>query len=508
MGEQQLLVHINAPGTVHHDQRYREIAASLSTFEPATVTRVGRISYFPDRRWANQSLRMQDNLDALPATDANLSYKRETSLVNATGPVVPSPCVHSHEPSSCQRPGASLVGKPTIQVPATVLQKRARSLSASFHSTTSVVLGTHPRPRRPLTAPNPPQVFNDEAEEAGHAHDKLRSVTSGEHRRASKRMKLAFSGSSRASDAYRLNQSHGEVNLGGDSNSAYTGNSTMSPSQPVGQTCYSLLRDPATGKTPVGSDAFVDLTSQFESTVLSRQDIATTPTRTEKTGANSRYGKSMISTKGKHLRSPKASKDKFTVVQTALAPETATGFDKRAKIIPKGLSAVIERLPLTKHFKPKQAARCSKGSTRGYWELNVSTARLHVAPKAHEQTAKSNDLTVNGPSPEPSPQTGIYWTEQELSDIWAELKAFVTSGRGGTEIHAVKEAHRTASSAVVEQADTNRWRIRVFCWSEVLGHVWLILWVLSNKRTAKAAMRWVDVKGRTRVKMKGEDPTT
>ena len=529
MEEQQLVVHIDAPGTVHHDKRYREICASLSTFEPATVTRLGRLSRCSDTRWAKYSHRAEDDHGV---TFPSLNHGRKKPLKNTITPFAPNSAAPSHGSGSSQRPRVSPAEQSGVQVPATVLRKRPRSVSALFHSTTVIAPDAYLKPQRPSPTPISSQSFIGESEFPIDEHIELNSVASDGHGRVSKRMKSMLSGTPCASGDSRLDRTHAfvgrqpvegksdqvtllpaEMEEGASGNGTSTDKSTLSPSQPVRRTFYSSHREGASEKFPVTSDAYVvDLTSPLHSVTLSRENIMSSPTRTEVVPSTSPRGKSTRLTKVAHSRHPKQSESMFKVVQTAQAPEASTGFDKRTDVTPNGLSAVVQLLPLTKHFKPRQAVGDLKGSTRGYWELVVSTAspngmpcpcsRVHETDvTGHERVVKENHSIVDSLPPEPSQQNYVCWTEQELSDFWRGLTAFIQSGRAGSGVEAVKESHRTAPITPDAQGDTNRWRIRVFCWSEVLSHVWLILWVLSNKTTAEVAMRWMDGKGRTRVQM-------
>ena len=45
--------------------------------------------------------------------------------------------------------------------------------------------------------------------------------------------------------------------------------------------------------------------------------------------------------------------------------------------------------------------------------------------------------------------------------------------------------------------------VKVFCWGEVVPHVYLLLYVASNNRVRKSGLQWVDAEGEVVVRMRG-----
>ena len=48
-------------------------------------------------------------------------------------------------------------------------------------------------------------------------------------------------------------------------------------------------------------------------------------------------------------------------------------------------------------------------------------------------------------------------------------------------------------------------RVRVFCWGEVVKHVYLMLYVASKSKVRKLGLKWEDAGGEIVVRMRGED---
>jgi hypothetical protein len=84
------------------------------------------------------------------------------------------------------------------------------------------------------------------------------------------------------------------------------------------------------------------------------------------------------------------------------------------------------------------------------------------------------------------------WTEMEFGQFWQNMTQFVQAGKAGWGTRLIREA----------KGET-LWTIRLFTWGELVGHLWLVLWVLSDKLTADIAMQWIAGDNAAVVKMSG-----
>lgn len=50
--------------------------------------------------------------------------------------------------------------------------------------------------------------------------------------------------------------------------------------------------------------------------------------------------------------------------------------------------------------------------------------------------------------------------------------------------------------------------MRIFTWGEVIGHIYLAIWLCSAKLATRIRMKWVDGKGLTVVEMSGKKKFT
>lgn len=83
------------------------------------------------------------------------------------------------------------------------------------------------------------------------------------------------------------------------------------------------------------------------------------------------------------------------------------------------------------------------------------------------------------------------WPAQVRIEFFQFLAKIIESGRAGWGIWCVRE---TASLEV-----------RVFCWGEVVQHVYLMLYVASKSKVRKLGLKWIDAEGEMVVHMRGPD---
>ena len=189
------------------------------------------------------------------------------------------------------------------------------------------------------------------------------------------------------------------------------------------------------------------------------------------------------------------------------------------------LSTLIARLPLAQYFRPATVTRDVGLLERGYWMIRVKIASINEVTEARRALSKdelfkalqgrldevnstqrdnqyevwkaaSGDFAGQGAS-----KRRDLWTEDEFLGFWDVLTKYVEDGKAGHGLSVAKdwdcEALTPARSSPIYA------RIRVYTWGEVVGHIWIALWVLSDKRTAYVPMEWLSADGSMVVKMSG-----
>ncbi len=202
-----------------------------------------------------------------------------------------------------------------------------------------------------------------------------------------------------------------------------------------------------------------------------------------------------------------------------------TGQIKFTSHITPPLADLASRLPFKRFFKPVAVIRDIGVLERGFWTMHITIADAEVVEAArrspteeekrqafrnrfdgaaHEErmkkyeAAKQDDNFHNFDYGFEDRAVGLL-TKEEFVIFWRNISSFIETGKAGWGIRMVREELDLESSN-----DGNaRLRVRIFSWGEIIGHLYLALWVLSDKVIAYIPMEWMAGDGATVVKMAG-----
>lgn len=113
-----------------------------------------------------------------------------------------------------------------------------------------------------------------------------------------------------------------------------------------------------------------------------------------------------------------------------------------------------ENKGLTESYKPISVTREPRQSERGFWAINIAS-----------------------------------WPAQLQGDFFQFLARMIEAGRVGWGIWCTRES---------DSLD-----VQVFCWGEVVRHVYLMLYVASKSKVRKLGLKWIDSEGNVVVQMRG-----
>ncbi|KAI1143420.1 hypothetical protein F5Y05DRAFT_152622 [Hypoxylon sp. FL0543] len=125
-------------------------------------------------------------------------------------------------------------------------------------------------------------------------------------------------------------------------------------------------------------------------------------------------------------------------------------------LITPGLERLAEDLNIPKRYRPKEQTRDLRPTERGYWLVDCST-----------------------------------WSSQLKRDAWAYLANYVGTGVAGWGVWCTRDSDF-------------RW-IRVYCWGSVTAHIYLLLYLASQRRILYTGTSWVDGEGLTVILMETRD---
>ena len=566
MNRTQLLVHVTAPGTIQDDSRYRKLAKSIGNLRAASVSKIEsrhtscnavtlqaqRVETLrrgprsgesvpvtqPRQREpaieqaaepAPNRVRIVDGFDG-EAVRRHVSYTLPKSVSGVCRDVL----LKARYQFENEGHGLTLVTEPTrpktapeaqtrLLVPASSSRKRARSLSSSFRSATSYISDSQSGASVILEPPlwsaskldqDGTDRFSIIVQSSSSAPSKARYAKSRCRRDMSRERsnQMAETAIGDRTGKYRSNYLNTRCSFARDRSLDWTSaenpssansassrpseeSTTISPSQAVNRTFFghrsSDCQSPMIGANMKHT---IDLTSQDA-------------TNDSKTGGRElRESASSVDpsqrTDDIAIAGPLVPQATAAKIGTQLAifttriesPEPTAGVARFGSHITETLRIVAERIPLERYFKPEYVARDVRVLERGYWQLDL---RLADETTVTERRDVSEDCG-HGDMEIPISAT---WTEHEFCDFWHNLSSFIQDGRAGWGIRAVIE--QTDSTASLSEGETIV-HVKIYTWGEVLGHVWLALWVLSDKLTAYIVMKWIASDGSTVVRMTGD----
>lgn len=224
------------------------------------------------------------------------------------------------------------------------------------------------------------------------------------------------------------------------------------------------------------------------------------------------------------------------------------------------LAVTVNRLPIAKWFRPIHVTRDVRVLERGHWHIPITIASQAVVNEARAEMSRERKLAkmakqCNAPtskerwekrleleaerktrrdvglssSPLEYGEDGEFaerkrqdlWTEEEFVRFWATLEECVGEGKWGWGIRVFREdlggacddARNPSDSEPLSSpargavaSDRNQERrvlLKVTTWGEVIAHIWILLWLMSDKLTAYIPMEWRTGDDTAVVKMSG-----
>ena len=98
------------------------------------------------------------------------------------------------------------------------------------------------------------------------------------------------------------------------------------------------------------------------------------------------------------------------------------------------------------------------------------------------------------------------WDEGLKQGFWKFLAEFIGHNQAGWGTWCVRETQepvRVGDSDKENHAPQPREVVKVYCWGEVVGEVWLLLFIGVGTKFKKIGARWVDAGGVAVVVMEG-----
>ncbi|KAI9792893.1 MAG: hypothetical protein M1835_007572 [Candelina submexicana] len=137
------------------------------------------------------------------------------------------------------------------------------------------------------------------------------------------------------------------------------------------------------------------------------------------------------------------------------------------------LAMLASIIDLSKRFQPLHSTRPLQPLERGYWLIDTSS-----------------------------------WSTHLQDNFWAFLQDLISDGRAGWGVWCTKAGDGKDGSTGDEEGRCSAGRrvkecnvIRVYCWGEVVGHVYLVIFLASNRKIKGTGARWIGSGGDVVVQM-------
>lgn len=137
------------------------------------------------------------------------------------------------------------------------------------------------------------------------------------------------------------------------------------------------------------------------------------------------------------------------------------------------LKALEDASSLTTKFRPKYAVRTPGVLDRGYWEFKLTSA----------------------------------WDAEKRAQFWGSLKKFIGEGRAGWGVRCEryvlaqdKSGDHIASEDDMDEEEPDD-LIRVYCWGEVVRHIYWVLQIACGGKFKGTCAQWFDTEGEVVMQM-------
>ncbi|KIW22786.1 uncharacterized protein PV07_11050 [Cladophialophora immunda] len=453
--ENELLVHVSAPSTAQDDRRYISIAQSVLNFGPAIITRV---SGFSPLSVSGEELDGNDEPEA--PVNTRRSFSRRPSL--------PRPNTAPELTSSGDRTGLP---------PAGAVRRRASetSISDSFSAY------CNPNGRSADVGAQGVKNISaslSESQPSVASTEHLLASTNTERRRKKPRTEIE------SCNVGVVNRSAPRASDGDETDSTESASSSQ-------LSVYGTLRARARKPQPAESRCVIDLTSpdRCERPVhvgpVARQvELNSHPSPVAPIAS---YADSAPRLQQVHHQ--------IRLLPADVRPPNPLGGQLRFTThITETLKKLTNgKAPLLKHFRPAVVHRDVKVLERGHWQFWIKTAAESIVKESRQppratlkllgSTARKKRKKAVGEGDLKNPSHTL-WTEEEFLQFWKNMTLIIESGKVGWATRMTKELE-----------GDSLWKVRVFTWGEMLGHIWMLFLVLSDRLTTKVPMEWISGDG-------------
>ncbi|KAI9778154.1 MAG: hypothetical protein M1839_008363 [Geoglossum umbratile] len=153
-------------------------------------------------------------------------------------------------------------------------------------------------------------------------------------------------------------------------------------------------------------------------------------------------------------------------------PPTSTPSSDPPPLITASLQLLASKMPLQKYFSPEHVARRLRPMERGYWRIPTTA-----------------------------------WGAGIKDQFWHFLEEYVGDGRAGWGVWVSRTVEAADGGAAATAVKVEAGQpggdelVRFYCWGEVVGHVWLVMVIASERQVKGSGCCWVDGRDQVVIQM-------
>ncbi|KAI9367572.1 hypothetical protein BJX61DRAFT_537949 [Aspergillus egyptiacus] len=167
------------------------------------------------------------------------------------------------------------------------------------------------------------------------------------------------------------------------------------------------------------------------------------------------------------------------------------------------LHMLTNRLKSSRTYSPTTQTRDLDALERGYWYL-----RINLLPSSPPSPPSFTPPTVANPNSNPDPRT---WDISLFERFWAFLSSFIgKEGRAGWGVWCILESEHSAPAPAPTRAEAvdaaelcyaQHLGLKVYTWGEIACHIYLLLFLASERRIRGMGAQWRDGRDEVVVQM-------
>ena len=158
-----------------------------------------------------------------------------------------------------------------------------------------------------------------------------------------------------------------------------------------------------------------------------------------------------------------------TLSTSIYPPQPAVAIKSYTTHVTDALRSLAENPDIKHSYKPISVVRELRPLERGHWLVNCINTQT--------------------------------WGLQDQIDFWRFLEKTIPSKAVGWGVWCTREYATAGEGTVADEASLGG--IKVFCWGEIVSHIFLLLYVASKSKVRKLGLQWFDAEDRVVVQMRG-----